>query len=104
MENATTKIMSVVATGTAETAVGTPKAVISTSMVTARSASAAILLLWPRNAGGNAKFSSGVAMATATTATTTVAVIGMAETVADQRHHSFTAKNAVAEIRITQAL
>lgn len=104
MANATMQIMSVVATGTVETAVDTPKALISTSMVTARSVSAAILLLWPRNAMENARYSSGVAMATATIVTTTVAVIGMAETVADKRQHSYTVKNAVAKIQISKAL
>merc|ERR1712010_35349 len=103
MENATTQIMSVVATGMVETAVDTPKALISTSMVTARSVSAAIRLLWPRNAMENARYSSGVAMATATTITTTVAVIGMAETVADKRQHSYTVKNAVAKIQRPKA-
>ena len=101
MGDATTPIMSVVATGTAETAVDTPKA---TSMLTARSVSAAILLLWPRNAMENVRYSSGVAMATATTVTTTVAVIGMAETVADRRQHSYTVQNAVAKIQISKAL
>ena len=101
MENATTQIMSVVATGTVETAVDTPKALISTSMVTARSVSAAILL---RNALENARCSIGVAMATATTRITTVAVIGMAETVAEKRQHSYTVQTAAAKIRISKAL
>merc|ERR1719420_117607 len=43
-------------------------------------------------------------MATATIVTTTVAVIGMAETVADKRQHSYTVKNAVAKIQISKAL
>jgi len=104
MENATTQIMSAVATGTVETAVDTPAALISTSTVTARSVSAAIPLLWPRNAMGNARCSSGVAMAIATTITTTAAVIGMAETVAEKKQHTFTVENAVAKIRISRAL
>ena len=101
MGDVTTQIMFVVATGTAETAVDTPKA---TSMLTARSVSAAILLLWPRNALENAGCSSGVAMATVTTITTTVAAIGTAETVAEGKQHSFTVKNAAAKIRISKAL
>merc|ERR1712100_843340 len=103
MGDATTQIMFVVATGTVETAVDTPKALISTSMLTARSVSAAILLLWPRNALENVRCSVGVVMATATTITTTVAVIGMAETVADQRQHSYTVQTAVAKIQRPKA-
>ena len=103
MENVTTQIMSVVATGTVETAVDTPKALMSTSMLTARSVSAAILLLWPRNALENVRCSVGVVMATATTITTTVAAIGMAETVADQRQHSYTVQTAVAKIQRPKA-
>jgi len=52
----------------------------------------------------NAKCTNGVEMATATTITTTAAVIGMAETAAGKRPNSCTARIAVAKTRPTRAL
>ena len=103
MGDVMTPITSVVATGTAETAADTPKTLISFSMLTARSVSVATLLLWSRNAMASARCSVGVAMATATTRITTVAVIGMVETVAEQKQYMITVQTAVAKIQRPKA-
>ena len=77
MVTATTEITCVVATGTAETAVDTPKVERRYSIPTAKSASVATRLSMI-SAMENAKCSAGVVTATATTITTTAAAIGMA--------------------------
>jgi len=100
MENVTTTTMSAVATGTAETAVGTTRTRIHINMAIVRSVSAATRC--SIHAMENVRCSIGLGMATATTRTTTAVVIGMAETAAEEREHFCIARNVTALTRITR--
>jgi len=103
MGNVTTRTTFVVVTGMVETAADTAKNQMRPSMATARSVSAATRL-YPMRVMVNARYSSGVGMATAMTTTITADVIGTAGIVVAQRLHFHTVKNAVVKIRTSKAL
>lgn len=103
MGDVTTTTTFVGVIGMVETAADTAKDQMRLNMATVRSVSA-LTRKYPIRVMANARYSSGVEMATAMTATITADVIGMAGIVVDKQQHSCTVKNVAVKIQTSKAL